>query len=190
MRSMPCGKVRSLLESFLVAAWSTRRIKGYALNATTIQRLHRIILTLSENYDGPCDTGTDLGSLAREFPELDFSQVDPTYPDKSDDTPYAFRKAANLARGQTCLRKLYTRPEQVIAVVSHSGFLRTTISKRRYDYADYRIFAFKEDAFTKELRLIEDVWTARNGGAMGRSPKGVQRIRAWDFPPEARDGTP
>ena len=89
---------------------------------------------LSENYDGPCDTGSELDLIAAEFPELDFSAVDPIYPDKSYDTPYAFRRSTNLARGQSCLRKLHARPEQVIAVVSHSGFLRTTISKRRYGY--------------------------------------------------------
>lgn len=150
----------------------------------------KIVLTLSENYDGPCDTGTDLDIIAAEFPEFDFSNVDPTYPDKSDNTPYAFRRSANLARGQSCLRKLYTRPENVIAVVSHSGFLRTTISKRRYGYADYRIFSFREDSATSELKLIEDVRTARTGGAMGHSPKGVQRIRPWDFPPENIEDLP
>jgi len=143
---------------------------------------------LSENYDGPCDTGTALVTLMEEFPALDFSKVDPVYPDKSYNTPYAFRRSANLERGQECLRRLYARSEAVIAVVTHSGFLRTSISKRRYDYADYRIFGFRLDSKTGRLSLVEDSETARKGGAMARSPKGVQIVRAWDFPSSDDEG--
>jgi len=135
-----------------------------------------------ENYDGPCDTGTAIGKLKEEFPTLDFSKVDPTYPDKSYNTPYAFRRSANLSRGRECLRRLYDRSETVIAVVTHSGFLRTSISKRRYDCADYRIFSFRLDSRTGHLSLVEDAETARKGGGMSRSPKAVQAVRAWDFP--------
>ncbi len=142
------------------------------------------MLTLSENYDGPCDTGSDRDSLATEFLDLDFSGLDPIYPEKSNHTVYAFKRSANLARGQACLRRLYARPEKVIAVVSHSGFLRTSISKRRYYYADYRIFSFRQDHQKGELSLVEDSHTSRNGGGQGRSPKGVHRVREWDFPPE------
>jgi broad specificity phosphatase PhoE len=88
------------------------------------------LLTISENSDSPCDTGSDLKTIAAEYPELDFANVDPTFPDKAADTPYAFTRTANAARGQICLQKLYSRSEKVIAVVSHSGFLRTAISKR------------------------------------------------------------
>ena len=140
-------------------------------------------LTISENSDQLCDTGSDLKIIATEFPNLDFSRVDPAYPDKSLGTPYAFTRSANIARGQACLQRLYDRPEKVIAVVSHSGFLRTAISKRRYDYADYRIFTFRRGR-EGELKLVEDAITQRKGGAMGRSETGVQRIEEWDFPPE------
>ena len=87
-------------------------------------------LTSEENSDSPCDTGSDLETIAREFPGLDFSHVDPRFPNKSLETPYAFTRSANIARGQTCLQRLYERPEKAIAVVSHSGLLRTAISKR------------------------------------------------------------
>lgn len=181
---------RSCLEAFGCPTFVQQPLNYPSL--LLISRFYIVLtmLTLSENYDGPCDTGSDLDIIAEEFPEFDLSHVDPTYPDKSYDTPYAFRRSANLERGQICLRKLYERPEHVIAVVSHSGYLRTTISKRRYGYADYRIFTFREDASKSELRLIEDPWTARNGGAMGHSPKGVQRIRPWDFPPEDAEDLP
>jgi hypothetical protein len=78
---------------------------------------------------------------------------------------------------------LYERPEKTIAVVSHSGFLRTAISKRRYANADYRVFTFRKSK-TGHLSLVEDGSTARRGGGMGLSEKGLQRIEPWDFPPE------
>ena len=140
-------------------------------------------LTLSENSTEPCDTGTSLKTISVEFPELDFSNVDPTFPDKSPNTPYAFTRSANAARGQSCLSRLYNRSEKVIAVVSHSGFLRTAISKRRYANADYRVFSFRK-AKSGRLSLLEDSSTAKRGGGMGRSVKGLQRIEDWDFPPE------
>lgn len=155
---------------------------GYGSSAGSRRSQHA--LTLSENYDGPCDTGSALDTLAAEFPALDFSNVDPVYPDKSPGTPYAYGRSANAARGQACLRRLYTRPEQAIAVVAHSGFLRTAISKRRYHYADYRIFTFRQDHQKGLLRLVEDGVTARRGGGLGRSPKGSYPVNEWDFPPE------
>lgn len=132
----------------------------------------------------PCDTGTDLRTIAAEFPDFDLSNVDPAYPDKSPGTPYAFTRTANAARGQACLRELYDRPEKVIAAVSHSGFLRTAISKRRFANADYRIFTFARGSKQGNWRLTEDASTARRGGGMGNSERGVQRIEEWDFPPE------
>ncbi len=109
--------------------------------------------------------------------------MDPVYPNKALETPYAFTRSANLARGQTCLARLYDRPEKAIAVVSHAGFLRTAISKRRYANADYRIFTFRKSQ-SGHLSLVEDGYTARRGGGMSLSEKGLQRIEPWDFPPE------
>ncbi|UJO16903.1 putative phosphatase [Fulvia fulva] len=136
-----------------------------------------------ENSTEPCDSGTAIPKVAKEFPELDFSTVDPTYPNKGPGTPYAFAESANAARGQACLRSLYDRPEKVIAVVSHAGFLRTAITKRRYANADYRIFTFKKSN-GGALELVEDLSTMRKGGGLGRSPKGIFKVKEWDFPPE------
>jgi broad specificity phosphatase PhoE len=139
--------------------------------------------------------------MATEFPEFDFSKVDPLYPDKTTNlhnNPYAFTGKAIFARGQTCLKALYSRPEKVIAVVSHSGFLRTAICNRRFFNADYRIFEFDEDAMAESKTNSEGVdgqglfvlreWpeTEEKGGGMGRSDKGVFKSEMGDFPPDVQ----
>ena len=137
--------------------------------------------------------------MAREFPHFDFSSVDSLYPDKTSNlqnNPYAFTRKAILARGQTCLRNLYSRPEKVIAVVSHSGFLRTAVCHRRFANADWRVFDFDEEAMKESREKGEGVdgkgefllkeWevSEERGGGMGRSEKGAVKILPTDFPPE------
>ena len=80
------------------------------------------------------------------FPQVDFSQVDPVWPDKVSPAgaKYAYNKPAVIARGQSALQELYHRPEKVILVVSHSGFLRSGVTGHFYYNADYRIFDFAE----------------------------------------------
>lgn len=128
----------------------------------------------SENSAKPCDTGTPAPALGEEFPIVDYSTLDPVYPDKS--TPagqkYAYNKKALLARGQSALRKLYDRPEKVIIVVSHSGFLRLCVSGCWYYNSDYRIFEFEEHLEDGEpYRLKQSVETLENGGGLGLSIK-------------------
>ncbi|PSN65387.1 phosphoglycerate mutase-like protein [Corynespora cassiicola Philippines] len=151
-----------------------------------------------ENADKPCDTGSPITTMAKEFP-YDFSSVDPLYPDKTTHlrtNPYAFTRKAILARGQACLKSLYARPEKVIAVVSHSGFLRTAVCNRRFFNADYRIFDFDLEKMKKSKDVGEGIdgeglfylkeWpeTEEKGGGMGRSEKGIAYIVDTDFPPE------
>ena len=140
-------------------------------------------MIFAENSNKGCDTGSPLSKIAKDFPELDFSHVDPAYPTKDSSSPYAFTKSANKARGEACLKDLYNRPEKVIAVVSHAGFLRTAVTRRRYANADYRIFTFGkgDDGY---LELFEDDKTARKGGGLGRSQKGIFEVQEWDFPSE------
>ncbi|KAK8079042.1 phosphoglycerate mutase-like protein [Apiospora phragmitis] len=54
-------------------------------------------------------------------------------------------RGAILARGQAVLRRLRDRPEKVVIVVSHSGFLRLGVSGCFCFNADYRIFDFEEE---------------------------------------------
>lgn len=143
-----------------------------------------------ENADKPCDTGSPLDVISSEFPQYDFSVVDPSFPDKTTNlaqNPYAFTEKAIVARGQTCLRDLYARPEKVIAVVSHSGFLRTAVCNRMFFNADYRVFEFDQEAMAEKpgkFVLKETGETEKNGGGMGRSDIGVFGIVPGDFPPE------
>ncbi|KAH7069515.1 histidine phosphatase superfamily [Paraphoma chrysanthemicola] len=147
-----------------------------------------------ENADKPCDTGSEISTMEKEFPQYDFSNVDKSYPDKTTNlstNPYAFTQKAILARGQTCLKELYSRPEKVIAVVSHSGFLRTAVCNRRFFNADWRVFTFDEEEMRKSADgrfvLKEDDQTEKKGGGMGRSDVGVFGVEAHDFPPEEQE---
>ncbi|KAI8935718.1 hypothetical protein NX059_007239 [Plenodomus lindquistii] len=145
-----------------------------------------------ENSSKPCDTGSPLKVISSEFPQYDFSHVDPTFPDKTTNlssNPYAFTQHAILARGQTALKELYSRPEKVIAVVSHSGFLRTAVANRMFFNADWRVFTFDEQESAKQGRLVlkEGEETEKKGGGMGRSEVGVFGVVKGDFPPEEEE---
>jgi hypothetical protein len=105
--------------------------------------------------------------------------LDPLYPSKT--RQFAFTRSAVLGRGQAALKVLRARPEKVIAVVSHAGFLRCGISKRHYANADYRVFQFKEDD-GDEVQLRELPETEKLGGGMGWSWTGVAEVEKHDFP--------
>ncbi|KAJ4986621.1 phosphoglycerate mutase [Stagonosporopsis vannaccii] len=142
-----------------------------------------------ENADKPCDTGNTMDVISKEYPQYDFSGVDPLYPDKTSNlatNPYAFTQKAIVARGQTCLKDLYSRSEKVIAVVTHSGFLRTAVCNRMFFNADWRVFDFDEEETKKQGRYVLKEWveTEKQGGGMGRSDVGVFGIVEGDFPPE------
>ena len=97
-----------------------------------------------ENSDQPCDTGSQLDTLRTEFPLVDFSNVDPVFPDKVSPSAsrYAHTRSAILVRGTRCLEELSKRPEKLIFLISHSGFLRCGVTGWWFFNADYRIFEF------------------------------------------------
>ncbi|KAF2222338.1 histidine phosphatase superfamily [Elsinoe ampelina] len=144
-----------------------------------------------ENSDKPCDTGSPVRALAEKFPGVDFSGLEAGYPFKGTETVYAFTREKVVERGQMVLRDLYKREEGVVAVVSHSGFLRAAVSRRHYANADYRIFTFEEWDGEGEVRLRESKMTEGKGG-MGWSEEGVASIRDSEFPRptvEKQEGT-
>ncbi|KAF4547779.1 Histidine phosphatase-like protein 6 [Elsinoe fawcettii] len=132
-----------------------------------------------ENSDKPCDTGSALDTIGERFKQIDFSDVDPAYPKKEG--VYAFTQDAVVGRGQKVLQNLYARKEDVVAVVSHSGFLRAGVSKRHYANADYRVFTFEEWNGKGDVKLVESDLTEGKGG-MGWSEEGVATIGANEFP--------
>ncbi|KAF1995157.1 hypothetical protein P154DRAFT_526531 [Amniculicola lignicola CBS 123094] len=179
----------SLLLSYIISSHLFSTSPCFAIQCTSTKTAP------PENNAKPCDTGSPIAILAAEFPQFDFSTVDPLFPDKTsnpDTNPYVFTRRAILARAQTCLRALYSRPEKVIAVVSHSGFLRSGVSNKRYFNADWRVFEYDENALKESKERGEGVdgqgtfvlkeWkeTEENGGGMGKSEKGF-------FPPIPRD---
>jgi hypothetical protein len=103
-------------------------------------------------------------------------ELDPVFPDKTSPAgrDYRYTKVGILTRGQRALQKLYDRPEKVIIVVSHSGFLRMSIAGSWFYNADYRIFDFaprEEGAIAQPYRLVQHESTLISGGGLGKSFK-------------------
>lgn len=124
-----------------------------------------------ENSAKPCDTGSPIPVIAAEFPQIDFSKVDPVYPDKTSPAgaKYKYKKANLIGRAQADLEELYHRPEKVIVVVSHSGFMRQAVTGDHYFNADFRIYDFEErNDLSSPFNLKQWPLTAGTGG-MGRS---------------------
>ncbi|KAF2237532.1 phosphoglycerate mutase-like protein [Viridothelium virens] len=138
-----------------------------------------------ENSDKPCDTGSSVSTMKQEFAELASSgsldTIDPDYPSK--DGQYAFTQPAVIGRGMSALADLRKRPEKVIAVVSHSGFLRTAIGQAQWNNADYRVYEFTG---SNEYGLVLKEWkeTEEKGGGLSISEKGKAPIVKGDFPEE------
>ena len=129
-------------------------------------------LTDSKETTGkPCDVGSPIDKVSPDFPKVDFSQVDPVFPDKKSPAgaKYAPTKEAIVARGQASLRELYGRPEKFIIVVSHSGFLRMGVSGHYFFNADYRIFDFVETDEGGSGPLTLKQWESTAKGGMGWS---------------------
>ena len=129
-----------------------------------------------ENSDAPCDRGRSVDLLKKEYPSFDFDDVGSEWPTKTG--RIAFTPEAVEKRAIGCRQWLSSRPEKVIAVVSHGAFLRIGISHRWYANADYRVFDFADGGRDE---LVEWKLTDDKGGAMGRSPKGAAYAEDIDF---------
>ncbi|KAK3381122.1 histidine phosphatase superfamily [Podospora didyma] len=136
-----------------------------------------------ENSAAACDTGSPILKLEAEFPQVDFSHVDPVFPDKKSPAGarYKYSRQAIIARGQFSLHDLYDRPEKAIIVVSHSGFLRVGVTGYWFFNADYRIFEFEErqEGMTLPYKLRQ--WESTVKGGLGLS---------WEDPVPLGDGLP
>ncbi|OBT50676.1 hypothetical protein VE04_08705, partial [Pseudogymnoascus sp. 24MN13] len=112
-----------------------------------------LLAMLQENSAKPCDTGTAISSMKEEWPQFNWDGVDPLYPSKTG--LYEFSKEGITRRAIEVRKWLRDRPEKVIAVVSHSGFMRVGLSYRRYAHADFRAFRFSNGDEEIGGRLVE-----------------------------------
>lgn len=105
-----------------------------------------------------------MAALEKEFPVVDYSTLDPVYPDKTSPAgaKYAYNRQAILNRGQSCLDSLRQRPEKFIFVVSHSGFLRLGLTGYWFFNADYRVFDLESDGSLKQ-------WESTASGGLNKS---------------------
>jgi len=121
--------------------------------------------------------------MEKEWPQFDWSTVDPKYPAKTG--LYEYSKRGLTERGIEARKWLKNRPEKVIAVVSHSGFLRVGVSYRMYANADFRIFDFAEGHDEVGGKLVEWELTEKKGGGLGKSCQGDFPMGSGDYPKEA-----
>ncbi|TGJ84762.1 hypothetical protein E0Z10_g4021 [Xylaria hypoxylon] len=139
-----------------------------------------------ENSVKPCDVGSTISKVADEFPGIDYSTVDPVWPDKTSPagSRYHYTKTAIIARAQAALQKLYERPEKVIVVVSHSGFLRMGVTGCWFFNADYRVFEFAARGSPgSPYQLEQHAATKEKGGGLGWS-RTVQIPLGFGLPDE------
>ncbi|KAH8675658.1 histidine phosphatase superfamily [Xylariales sp. PMI_506] len=108
-----------------------------------------------ETTDNPCDVGIDVALAQSEWPDLDFSKLDPVYPAKTG--LYGPSEEALCKRALFARRWLYSRREKYIIVVTHSGFLRRVVDGPKFGNMEYRIYDFapEEEGATREFKLEE-----------------------------------
>ncbi|KAI9728846.1 MAG: hypothetical protein M1834_007233 [Cirrosporium novae-zelandiae] len=121
----------------------------------------------------PCDVGSPISQISQEWPQFDWSEIDPVYPSKEGF--YEYSQEALTKRGIAARRWLRDRPEKAIAVVSHAGFLRVGLCQKKFDNADFRVFDFEEGEEHGKFgpQLVEWEMTDSRGGGLGKSPKGA-----------------
>lgn len=124
----------------------------------------------AENSAKPCDTGSPVPDIAARHPTVDFSSVDPVWPDKTLPAAerYHHTRDAILQRGRRCRDALADRPEKYVFVVSHSGFLRLGVVGWWFYNADYRVFNFElgDDGTTQVLTQHPDTKTGGLGWSL------------------------
>lgn len=141
---------------------------------------------VAENSADPCDVGTPLARLQPAWPQISFARLDPVWPDKTSAaaTRYAHARSAVVERGRLCLEDLYRRPEKVVFVVSHSGFLRAGCVGWWFFNSDYRIFEFEDGLGEDGRRVVRQDESTLEGG-LGLS--WAERVPLGDGLPDLRN---
>ncbi|KAI1504450.1 histidine phosphatase superfamily [Biscogniauxia marginata] len=106
-----------------------------------------------ESTNNPCDIGTGPTSIKKDWPDFDFSQLDPIYPQKVG--LYGASEEALLKRASIARRWLSGRPEKCIVVVTHSGFLKRVVKGARFRNVEYRTYEAVDNNLTGDIELKE-----------------------------------
>ncbi len=132
----------------------------------------------SESTNHRCDIGSPVAALESAFPKIDFSRIDPVFPDKisPNGAYYDWSRDALLYRGQMSLKELSQRPEKIVLVVSHSDFLTQAVTGCSFANADYRVFDFVERQGPDDPYGLKEWDQTRTRGGMGWSPSRVTTL--------------
>ncbi|ESU08130.1 hypothetical protein FGSG_02665 [Fusarium graminearum PH-1] len=125
-----------------------------------------LIDTFTKDVSNPDDIAIVIPSVSKDFPQVNFSTVDPVWPDKKSSAGrhYAHTKQSILARGKRALEDLHKRPEKLIFVVSHAGFLRLGVVGYWFYNSDYRVFDFETERNADGgLRVVQQKRTLTGG---------------------------
>lgn len=99
----------------------------------------------------PCERRRPLRNLRPEFPNVDFSDL------TEEDVAWTISregKEAALARAERCLRWLAARPEPVLAVVSHSGFMTMSLFSKSNQVLEIQGEELRDGWANCELRTM------------------------------------
>ncbi|KAI0408900.1 histidine phosphatase superfamily [Xylaria palmicola] len=105
-----------------------------------------------EDTANPCDIGAERSQLETDWPDYDFTQLDPVYPQKTGlygPEEETIRKRAAVAR-----QWLSEQSDKCIIVVTHSGFLKRVVPGPRYRNVEYRTYRI-ERADSGAVDLVE-----------------------------------
>ncbi|KAI0878894.1 phosphoglycerate mutase-like protein [Hypoxylon argillaceum] len=105
-----------------------------------------------EDTANPCDVGAERSELEKVWPDYDFSQLDPIYPQKTG--LYGPAQETILQRAAFARQWLSEQPDKVIVVVTHSGFLNRVVQGPRYTNVEYRAYEI-EKSDSGEVTLVE-----------------------------------
>ncbi|KAF3929081.1 hypothetical protein ABW20_dc0105971 [Dactylellina cionopaga] len=130
---------------------------------------YTVLPEIQETSPNPCDTGRPTEELKKLFPQIDFSECDRTNWLVKN---HGFYTRENLPLRAAFVRKwLYERPEKVIALVTHSGFLRWLTPqdfpfvepRDKYRNCEYRTYQFaniqSDDGDGGPYKLVEENWS-------------------------------
>lgn len=109
---------------------------------------------MQETTSKPCDVGTEGHQVRQDWPDFDWSKVDPVYPRKSG--LYEANEEAYAKRSLTVRKWLYNCPEKCVLVVTHAGFLSKMVGGQRFQNVEYRVYKFDTDSESDaSLNLVE-----------------------------------